>query len=86
MKKALKNINISEEDLERKKRVLISNELFSFENIEIINEMIVDSVIFENTIERDMIGLIKSLNKKEMDDIINSLDLSNKSIVILKNK
>ena len=82
----LKNINISEEDLERKKRVLISNELFSFENIEIINEMIVDSVIFENTVERDMIGLIKSLNKKEMDDIINSLDLSNKSIVILKNK
>ena len=82
----LKNINISEEDLERKKRVLISNELFSFENIEIINEMIVDSVIFENTVERDMVGLIKSLNKKEMDDIINSLDLSNKSIVILKNK
>ena len=82
----LMNINISEEDLERKKRVLISNELFSFENIEIINEMIVDSVIFENTVERDMVGLIKSLNKKEMDDIINSLDLSNKSIVILKNK
>ena len=82
----LKNVNISEEDLERKKRVLISNELFSFENIEIINEMIVDSVIFENTIERDMIGIIKSLNKKEMDDIIKSLDLSNKSIVILKNK
>lgn len=86
IEETLKNINITEDDLERKKRVLISNELFSFENIEIINEMIVDSVIFENTVERDMIGLIKSLNKKEMDDIINSLDLSNKSIVVLKSK
>lgn len=82
----LKKINIAEEDLERKKRVLISNELFSFENIEIINEMIVDSIIFENKIETNMIDLLKSLNKKELDEIIANLDLSNKSIVILKNK
>lgn len=82
---ALLNIQITEEDLERKKRVLISNELFSFENIEVINEMIVDSIIFDNRVERDIISLIHSLNKEEMDDIINSLDLSNKSIVILKN-
>ena len=82
----LKNINISLEDLERKKRVLISNELFSFENIEVINEMIIDNIIFENNIEKDMITLIKSLNKEELDNIIDSIDLTNKSIVILKNK
>lgn len=82
----LKDINISESDLERKKRVLISNELFSFENIEIINEMIVDNIIFEDKVERDMISLLKSLNKEELDIIIENLDLSNKSIVILKNK
>lgn len=83
---ALENIDISEEDLERKKRVLISNELFSFENIEIINEMIIDNIIFDDSIERDMISLLRSLNKEEMDDIIASLDLKNKSIVVLKNK
>lgn len=86
IEKKLKNINISEEDLERKKRVLISNELFSFENIEVINEMIVDNIIFENTIEKDMISLIKSLNKRELDNIIKNIDLTNRSIVILKNK
>ena len=32
------DITIKESDLERKKRVLISNELFSFENIEITEE------------------------------------------------
>lgn len=80
----LKNITIKESDLERKKRVLISNELFSFENIEVINDMIVDNIIFENEIEANMINLIKSLNIEELNKIIKDLDLTNKSIVILK--
>jgi len=84
IEKELKNITIKETDLERKKRVLISNELFSFENIEVINDMIVDSIIFENEIEENMIDLIKSLNINELNKIIKELDLTNKSIVILK--
>lgn len=80
----LKNITIKESDLERKKRVLISNEIFSFENVEIINEMIVDNIIYENEVETNMIDLIKSLNIDELNKIIEELDLTNKSIVILK--
>ena len=80
----LKNIEISEDDLERKKKVLISNELFSFESVEIVNDMIVDNVIFNDKIENNMISLLKSLNKKELDEIIHDIDLSNKSIVILQ--
>ena len=83
--KTLNSISITEEDLERKKKVLISNELFSFENIEVINDMIVDNIIFENKIENNMINILKSLNKKELDKILKTIDLNNKSIVILKN-
>lgn len=86
IEEVLGHIEIKEEDLERKKRVLISNELFSFENIEIVNDMIVDNVIFDNTVERNMIGLLKSLNKKELDTVLESINLKNKNIVILKNK
>lgn len=86
IEETLKNIDISEEDLERKKRVLISNELFSFENIEVINDMIIDNLIFKNEIEEDIIGILKSLNKEELDNILDNLDLTNKSIVVLKNK
>ena len=86
IEETIKRIEIKEEDLERKKKVLISNELFSFENIEVINDMIVDNIIFNNKIEKNMIGLLKSLNKEEMDNIIKEIDLKNKSIVILKNK
>ena len=84
IEKTLSNIEIAEEDLERKKKVLISNELFSFENIEVINDMIVDNIIFDNQVERDIIGLLKSLNKEELDCILKNLNLKNKAIVILK--
>lgn len=86
IEKTLKNINIKEEDLERKKKVLISNEIFSFENLEVINEMIIDNIIFENKIEENMIDVLHSLNKKELDEVISTLDLSNNEVVILKNK
>ena len=80
----LKNIKITEDDLNRKKKVLISNELFSFENIEVINDMIVDNIIFDGKIEEDMVGLLKSLNIQEMNKVISDLSLKNYSIVILK--
>ena len=86
IREKLKNIKITEEDLERKKKVLISNEIFSFENIEIINEMIIDNIIFNNHVEDDMIGIIKSLNKQELDSIIKTLNLENSNIIILKAK
>ena len=86
IKETLKNINIKEEDLERKKKVLISNEIFSFENLEVINEMIIDNVIFENKIEENMIDILHYLNKEELDEVISTLDLSNNEVVILKNK
>lgn len=80
----LNNINISESDLERKKKVLISNEIFSFENLEVINEMIIDNIVFDNHIEDNMIEILRSLNKEELDKILSEIDLSNKSIVVLE--
>lgn len=86
IKDKLKNIEISEEDLERKKKVLISNEIFSFENVEIINEMIVDSIIFDNHIEEDIIDIINSLNINEINSIIKKIDFDNNSIVVVTNE
>lgn len=80
----LENIKILESDLERKKKVLISNELFSFENIEVINDMLIDNIIFDNEIEDNMIDLVRSLNIDELNLVLEELDLSNKNIVILK--
>ena len=84
LKDELKNIKISEKDLERKKRVLISNEIFSYENVEIVNEMIIDNIIFDNSVEEDIVDIINSLNIEEMTQIINKIDFDNVSTIILK--
>ena len=78
-----KNINIREDEFERKKKVLISNEIFSYENIDMVNEMIIDNVIFDNKIESDIISMIESLNIDELRDIIKKINFDNKSIVVL---
>jgi len=85
IKANLEDINISEEDFERKKKVLISNEMFIYDNIEIINEMIIDNILFDGELKDDIIPLIKELNYKELNEVINSLNLSNNTTVLLKN-
>ena len=80
-----KNIKFSEEELNRKKKVLISNEIFSYENIEMVNEMIVDNIIFDGKIEEDIIDIIDSLNIDELMDIASKIDFDNRSIVVLRN-
>ena len=82
--KKLKNVCFSEAELERKKKVLISNEVFSYENIEMVNDMIVDNIIFDGRIETDIIDIINSLNIDELNDVVSKIDFENKSIVILK--
>lgn len=80
----LKNIKFDINELERKKKVLISNEVFSYENIEMVNDMIVDNIIFDNKIEDNIIDIINSINIDELNDIVKKIDFNNKSIVILK--
>lgn len=79
-----KNIKFSEEELNRKKKVLMSNEIFSYENIEMVNEMIVDNIIFDGRIEEDIIDIIDSLNIDELMDIASKIDFDNRSIVVLR--
>lgn len=80
----LKNVSFNKNELERKKKVLISNEIFSYENIEMVNDMIIDNIIFDGKIETDIIDIINSLNIDELNDIASKIDFSKKSIVILK--
>lgn len=80
----LNNIQINEEDFNRKKKVLISNELFGYENIVIINDIIVDNILFDNKIEENIIPIIESLNMEELHDVIKNINLKNTSTVIIK--
>ena len=80
----LKNIEFDENEFRRKKKILISNEVFSYENMEMINDMIVDNIIFDNRIPNNIIEIINSITLDDINDIAKKIDFNNKSIVILK--
>ena len=81
---SFKNISFDLNEFNRKKKVLISNEVFSYENMEMINDMIVDNIIFDNKIEDNIIDIINSVNMDELNKIVKKIDFNNKSIVILE--
>lgn len=84
IKKTLSKLTIKETDFERKKKVLISNEIFVYDNIEIINEMIIDNVLFDGKLKDDIIPIIKSLTYEELKEVINNLNLENTTTVVLE--
>ena len=82
--KRIKSYKVKREEFLRKKKVLISNEIFSYENVEMINDMIVDNIIFDNKICNSVISIIENLNMDEFNQVISKIDFNNKGIVILK--
>lgn len=84
VKENLKNIKIDEKDFNRKKKVLISNELFAYDSVENINDIIIDNIIYDNKIEENPIDVIKSLTVKELLNLVKLIDFNNASVVILE--
>ena len=84
IKDKLNNIEINEEDFNRKKKVLISNEVFAYENAEAVGDIIIDNIIYNKHLEDNPIEIIDSLNMKEFLELIKKIDINNTSLVILK--
>ena len=82
----LKDIAITEDDFNRKKKVLISNEIFAFEYAEQINDIILDDVLYTGKVEDNPIGVIENLKLDVLNDLISKIDPNNISKIILKNK
>ena len=80
----LHNMEINENDFKRKNKLLISNEIFAYENVENINDIIMDNIIYNNELEDDPIGIIKELNMETLLKLIKKIDISNASEVIVK--
>ena len=49
-----------------------------------VNDMIIDNILFDGKIETDIIKMIESLNIDELNEVVKGIDFDKKSIVILK--
>lgn len=86
IKKQLGNIVINEVDFERLRKILISNNISVFDNIEVINNKILDNLINYRKIYFDELDIIKKLNFEELKEFIKKLNLENTSTFIIKPK
>lgn len=84
LEERLEKLEVSKEDFERKKKVLISNELLAFESVESVNDIIIDNIIYDNELEDNPIEVIKSLKYEELEELIKKIDISSRNIVIVK--
>ena len=86
IKKELANIEIPEEEINRLKKVWISSEVIMIDNINMSLENIVDDIIEFGNVIPNKVEIFRSLNKKDYDKILSSIDFSNSSTVIIRPK
>lgn len=82
----IKNLEITEEEFDRKKLNIASSYVFMSDNIFSMNEKIMSNIIKYNEIKTDDIKYTKKLDYKKAQEIAKKLNLSNKSIVIIEPK
>ena len=82
----MNNLDLTKEEFERKKLSTISSYIFMSDNIFSMNEKIMNNIIKYNEIKTDDIEYIKNLKFEKAKQIIENLDLSNKSKVIIEPK
>lgn len=84
--KYLKSLDILEEDLERMKKVWISSEVIKTDYADSLVDAVVDDLINYRKVINNYVELIKNMNITTMNQVLKSLDFSNKAIVKVTNE
>ena len=82
----LANLKIEEEDLERIKKVWISSEVIKTDYADSLVDAVVDDLINYHKVINNYVELIKNMNIATMNQVLKSLDFSNKAIVKVTNE
>lgn len=80
----LKDLNVTEEELSRKKKVRKSNTIYRSDSVYSINNKIVSDIMNFDKVIYDDYKKIDKLNIKDMNKIIKEINLDNKTTYIVK--
>lgn len=84
--KYINKLDITKEDLERKKRCSISSLILSFEDIMEVEDFITSEMFEYNKLLNKKEELIENITLKDVKEVISLLDFSNKSVVKVHKK
>ena len=77
----LSNMNITNDDLERYKKVWIANEIKMLDSVDSITENLFDDIIRYKNVIADKVSIYRSLNMKELKNVISKFNIENKAVV-----
>ena len=86
IKKEMENLTIDEEEFNRKKKVLLSSLIYMSENIFSLNNDIINDLIKYGKFNNEKYNDIKNLNYKDFTKLINNIDFSNFTTLIIEPK
>lgn len=86
VKKEMKEITISKEDFERKKKVLISSYIYMSDNVDSIAESLDETIYYYHQVEDDWYQFLKDLTWEEMNEMIKTIDFNHYSVVVLESE
>jgi len=84
VKDTLKNIKISESELERKLKVYKSNYILHFDDIELVNNNIQDNILMYGKVVNNYLSLYENINLNKLNEIIKRLKTRSESILVIK--
>lgn len=86
IKKELADISVTEEEINRLKKVWISSEVIMIDNINMSLENIVGDIIEYGKVIPNKVDIFRSLNKKDYDKLLGNIDFTNSSTIIIRPK
>lgn len=86
VKQEFSDLSISEEDFERKKKVLISSYIYSSDNIYNISNRISSDILLYGEVMPDYYQFLKDLNYYEMKELLKKISFKNQNVVVIRKK
>lgn len=80
----LKNIKISESELERKLKVYKSNYILHFDDIELVNNNIQDNILMYGKFVNNYLSIYENINIDKLNEVIKRIKNKSESILVIK--
>lgn len=84
IQEGVKQLHVTEEEVERMKKTLISSQIYMSDNIFRMNNFIMNCMIQDGEINTNKVEEIKKMNLKDMEYVLNNLDLSNSTVSVIQ--
>lgn len=84
IRETLKNLDIDDDEINRKKNLFTSTQILFYESVKHINHYIMNNIIEYGDFENDIKKIMDDITTESFREFVKSLDFSNQSVYVIK--